>query len=173
MRLMGRFLHVFRRVDPGWMFILSGLVICSTALLVPAQRELDETRRQLSVVKSQEQWAVNRLAAYDDFVMQLDNGDPGLIKRLALRSLNMLPKGDTPVLMDMGASEASVEQWIESTLPEPDHGGGVGMPSILAMITSGPFQPWFLAFGVACIFIGLLTSIETRASRPGGDISPE
>jgi len=168
---MQRFLHSQTGFDPGWLFILCGLFICSASLLVPAHRELEESRRQLEDVKSQEQWAVQRLAAYDEFMNQLDSEDPGLIKRLASRSFNMLPEGDTPVLMDVGASEASIEQWIESTIAAPERAGPAGSSSMLAAISTGPYRPWFLACGVACIFIGLLTSIETRPAAAGGEIS--
>ncbi len=159
-------------LDPGWLFVLSGLLICSASLLVPAQMELAEAKQQLSALQAQEQWALNRLAAYDQFMGQLDSADPGLIKRLASRRFNMLPEGDTPVLMDVGASEASIEEWIESTVSSPMKEVHASPSSMLATISAGPYRPWFLACGVACIFIGLLTSIETRHAAAGREISP-
>ncbi len=159
-------------LDPGWLFVLGGLVICSASLVVPAHMELVEAKQQLSALQSQEQWAVDRLAAYDQFMSQLDSEDPGLIRRLASRSFNMLPEGDTPILMDVGASEASIEQWIESTVSSPPKEGHARPSSMLATISTGPYRPWFLASGVACIFIGLLTSIETKLASAGREISP-
>jgi len=159
-------------LDPGWLFVLAGLSICSASLIVPAHMELGEAKQQLSALQSQEQWAVDRLAAYDQFMGQLDSGDPGLIRRLASRRFNMLPEGDTPVLMDVGASEASIEEWIESTVSSPLDEGHAIPSSMLATISTGPYRPWFLVCGVACIFIGLLTSIETRLATAGREISP-
>jgi hypothetical protein len=152
-----------RRLDFGWLSVLAGLAVCSLALLLPAQEGLAKARVQLDVLHAQEAWLTSRLIAYDRFLQDMERQDPDFIQRLAASQLNLIPSGQTPVLQDVTAGEASIEAWIESTVAPPMQHAHQPAASALGSLTRGSFRTLFLAFGIMCIFFGLLTSLPHRA----------
>src|SRR5688572_12626858 len=85
--------------DPGWLFVLVGLIVCAAGVLLPAQADLHALEQQLAQLQSEEARAYQRLAAHADFIDQVENGDPSIIKRLAAAQLNVVPDGDKPLLL--------------------------------------------------------------------------
>ena len=158
-------------LDPGWLFLLAGAAICASTLLLPARDDLAMAERQLSMLREQHQLTTARMAAYDQFLMELQDGDASFVERIAASELNLLPKGDSPVLHDMAASSSSTLEWIESTVPRSTTDAGVNddMPqTMLGEISHGAYRNLFLGAGIACIFFGLLTSLPSEGrSRYG------
>ena len=152
-----------RTLDFGWLSVLAGLTVCSLALLLPAQEGLAKARVQLDVLRAQEAWLTSRLIAYDRFLQDMEHQDPEFVQRLAASQLNLIPSGQTPVLQDVAAGEASIEAWIESTVEPPEQQQYRSASSVLGSLTQGSFRTVFLAFGIMCIFFGLLTSLPHRS----------
>ena len=104
--------------DPGWLFIGAGLAVCAAGVLLPAQADLRALEGQLAHLQAEEARAYQRLAAHSDFIDQVDRNDPAMIKRLAAAQLNLVPQGDTPLLL--ASHEVSpVTGWIDSTSKSP------------------------------------------------------
>lgn len=143
-------------LDPGWLFIIAGLAVCASALLIPAQRDLEDVREKLVVLKAYEGVSRQRMVTYDHFLVQVEREDPALLKRLAASQFNLLPEGETPILHDLQASGVSFDQWIESSL---ESGGLEQNPTpdtTLAQVANGPYRVLFMAGGILCLFIGLV-----------------
>jgi hypothetical protein len=143
------------RFDPGWLFIAAGLAVCAAGLILPAQYDLQSLQTQLQLLQAEETQANARLKAHSDFIDQVDRAEPGLIRRLAATQLNLMPEGETPVLL-ASAPPSPVTHWIESgvkldlrpPLPPTD--------SILSRLANGPHRLWMFAMGAMSVFIGLL-----------------
>jgi hypothetical protein len=153
-------------LDPGWPFVLAGLVLIASAVLVPATYDLWVMRAQLAHLDAQERENGARLDAYTRFVQALDSADPQLVRRLAASQLNLVPRGERPMIV-AGSARRSPVEWAELTVapvraapePFPD--------SLLSRLTLGRKGLWILGAGAMCVFLGLLSApVRVRVPRP-------
>ena len=143
--------------DPGWMFVVAGLVLVASAALVPATYDLWVMRTQLRHLDAQERENFSRLEAYSKFVTDLDSAEPQLVRRLAASQLNLVPRGERPIIV-AGSAKRNPIEWVDDTvapvraviLPFPD--------SLLSRLTLGRKALWIAGAGVMCIFLGLLSA---------------
>lgn len=105
------------RFDPGWLFLLSGLVMLTAIILLPPSDDLVGLEYKHQLLIDQQHHALDRLEAYTNFLEALDNEDPVLVRRLAATHLNRIPANSEPVAMIGSDLDASVERWIAGTLP--------------------------------------------------------
>jgi hypothetical protein len=148
-------LPVRLRIDPGWLFVVGGLVLCVAGILLPAQRDLDDLRRQRAQLRHEEAILQGRLAARGAFLQELDRGQPALIRRLAASQLNLVPQGEEPVLVSSSLDE-DIISWVDATAQatpiEPIHRAN----STLSRLMTGRYRLWLLTAGVVSAFLGLL-----------------
>jgi hypothetical protein len=156
------------RLDPGWLFVIAGLVMCAAAITVPAQSDLLQLRRQLAVLRDEETLLAARLRAHAAFLDDLCEAEPALVRRLAAAQLNLVPEGERPVLM-VRSTSASVGDWIESTVRELPIERSERPASLLSRLTEGRQRLWVLGGSVFCVFVGLLLGPAT--SRPQAERS--
>lgn len=143
--------------DPGWLFVLAGLVLVASATLVPATYDLWVMRTQLRHLDAQERENCNRLEAYSRFVQELDAADPQLVRRLAASQLNLVPRGERPVIVAASAGQTPIE-WADATV-EPVRATVIPFPdSLLSRLTLGRKALWIAGAGAMCIFLGLLSA---------------
>ena len=143
--------------DPGWMFVIAGLVLVASAALVPATYDLWVMRTQLRHLDAQERENFNRLEAYSKFVHDLDAAEPQLVRRLAASQLNLVPRGERPLIVARSARETPIE-WVDATIA-PVRATVVPFPdSLLSRLTLGRKALWIAGAGVMCIFLGLLSA---------------
>jgi len=154
------------RFDAGWLFVAAGLVLILAAAVVPSERQLHSLRSQLDELKHAERSNDAIISAYARFVSDLDGRDPSLVRRLAASQLNVIPRGETPLLMASSVN-ASTSEWIEATAdvepfepqPPPD--------TLLARWTSGRGRLWAIGAGGFLVFAGLMIGgapVVTRRS---------
>ena len=154
--------------DPGWMFLIAGLVLVASAALVPATYDLWVMRAQLKHLEAQEQENATRLAAYERFIGDLAQADPQLVRRLAASQLNLVPRGERPMIVASTAQRPPLE-WVEASV-EPVRAAVAPFPdSLLSRLTLGRKALWIAGAGVMCIFLGLLSAplrmrLPTRSS---------
>lgn len=160
------------RPDAGWLFVAAGLAVCAAGVILPAQSDLKTLQQQLDTLRTEESRAYARLKAYNDFLDELDEEDPALVRRLAASQLNIVPASDRPVLLST-AQIAPVTDWIEATVaydppaprPLPD--------STLSRLSNGPLRLWLFAGGIMCVFVGLLmgtTGVRLSGRRPAVEL---
>jgi hypothetical protein len=124
-------------------------------MLLPALADLDGLRVQRTHLRAGELDSARRLEAYAEFVDALDREDPALIRRLAAAHLNLMPAGETPVLIASSASDTE-RQWIDATLPPLAAREQTSRSSLLARLSGGRSRLFLLGAGALAIFIGLL-----------------
>jgi len=151
-----------RKFDHGWLFILAGLAICVSTVLLPARQQLNNAEYQLRTLQDQEAWVTARRAAYDRFLEALETREQGFIERLASWELNLLPHDQAPILHDVSARDSSTEMWIESSVQRPEALEPGTPVTMLSGIAHGPYRSYFLAAGIACVFFGLLVSVPVE-----------
>ncbi len=160
-------------IDAGWLFVIAGLAVCGAALLVPAQQDLDVARTQQAQLKVHSMASTRQLVAYDTVLRGLLDRDPLLMRRLAANHLNLLPEGETPILLDPAGAEGSFDQWVQDATRveiEPD---SVASDTLLARISSGPYRLLVIAGGILCLFVGTLYQNGSEKSPVGDQVEPD
>lgn len=139
------------------MFVIAGLVLVASAALVPATYDLWVMRTQLRHLDAQEHENFNRIDAYSRFIRDLDSAEPQLVRRLAASQLNLVPRGERPLIVARSARQTPIA-WVDATVA-PVRATVVPFPdSLLSRLTLGRKALWIAGAGVMCIFLGLLSA---------------
>jgi len=142
-------------VDPGWLFIIAGLMMIASAMLIPPQMQLHSLRQKVGSLRVQEHRSHERLRAYSDFLATLEEEDAVLLKRLVAAQLNLIPQSEVPLLVAASAAEP-VTTWIESTVRVPPHAASEFPRTRLVDLVTGPDRQWVLGGACVCLFMGIL-----------------
>jgi hypothetical protein len=151
------------RFDPGWLFTFAGLTVMVMSALLPAQHDLAILNEQLAKLEHQEKVNQKRIGAYAQFLVELKSHDPSLLTRLAASQLNLMPKGEEPVLMAT-SMEHTVSDWIEATVPPQAFEPSLVPDTLLTRLASGQRRLWLMGGGALIVFIGLTTGIPLTPS---------
>jgi len=143
------------RFDPGWLFTLAGLAVMVSAALLPAELDLHDLRQQRAAIEARERWNRVRIEAYDRFLADLDGREPSLLRRLAASQLNLMPKGEQPLLMATSIDH-TVCEWIDETVPPFEFVPQPAPDTLLARLAEGPRRLWLMAGGAMSVFLGLV-----------------
>lgn len=155
-------------LDPGWLFLLAGVVLLGATVLLPAADDIEEVRLQRDRALAVEDHKSLRLKSYEDYLAALEREEPALVMALAASQLNQIPQGrslilETTHLQAFGSGDASVFGALEpaaARLPERQQ-----VRSILAGWTgSDTFRPWLIIAGSLSVFIGLLPQARSRGA---------
>lgn len=120
---LGRVDRPIDRFDPGWLFLLSGLVLLGFTLLIPAQADLAEAQWQRDRALAIEAQREERLFKHERYLAALESREPTVVKALAASQLNLVPAGAGAIVEvdDPATSNASVFPSLEPrpiALPE-------------------------------------------------------
>lgn len=151
----------------AWMFMLSGMVLLGSAMLIPAGRALREAEHQrdrMVALRDHEQELVER---HERYLEALTRGDRDLIVALVERHMNLVPAGRT-LLMDRGP-EASTPVELFPGL----EAGPVAWPDppppaasrLSRLVMSDRGRTVVLVFGAVCVLAGLLPPSRGRSVR--------
>ena len=151
------------RFDPGWLFTVAGLRLLVVSALLPAQQDLSVLTEQLAKLEHQEKVNQKRIGAYAQFLVELKAKDPSLLTRLAASQLNLMPKGEAPVLVAT-SMEHTVSDWIEATVPPEAFEPDLVPDTLLTRLASGQRRLWLMGGGALIVFIGLTTGIPLTPS---------
>lgn len=143
------------RLDAGWLFVLSGLGLVLAAAIIPSERQLHDLRTQLDELRHVERNNFAIMGAYSRFVSDLDDHDPSLVRRLAASQLNVIPTGETPLLMASSVN-SSVPEWIEATVEMEPFRAPPPPDTLLTRWTEGRGRLWAIGAGGFLVFAGLL-----------------
>ena len=143
------------RLDPGWLFVAAGLTLCVAGVLIPAQRSLHDLGGQLARIEHLHAIGQDGIEAHQQFLDRLRHRDPSVIRRLAAAQLNLMPAGDTPLLV-ANSSQATVTDWIDRSVTPGTVTAAAPAGTWLTRLTEGTRRLWMLGFGVLVVFVGLL-----------------
>lgn len=143
------------RLDPGWPFVIAGLLLLAAGILIPGHRELLELRGELVRQETREQMAFERLRAYDEFLNGVRESDPEVIRRLAMAHLNKIPAGEESLLLTPGMNQ-TVGEWVEASIPDRTVVVPPYPDTVLARWAIGPGRLWLLGAAVTLLFAGFV-----------------
>ena len=147
-------------IDPGWLFIIIGLVVLASGLLLPSWREKLELESQLEHAAMVESQMKNRMVKSTSMLDQISHGDQSVIQRVTMSDRNVIQPGDEPVMRDLEAP-SEVLQWLDASIRQHEAHGGTVLASIasqskLERLATGPWRLWFLGGGAMCLCLGLV-----------------
>lgn len=145
------------RFDPGWLFLLAGLVLLGYTVVIPAQADLAEAQWQRDRALAIEKQREERLFKHERYLVALESRDPRLVRSLAASQLNLVPvsQGAIVEVEDPATSDVSVFPSLE---PAP-----IRLPE-LRLVESrlarwardDDDRLWLIVTGSVLVFIGLL-----------------
>lgn len=145
--------------------MIAGLALVLAAAVIPSNREMHGLSTQLKELQDIERTNFAVLGSYARLLQDLEDGEPALIRRLAASQLNVIPKGETPLLM-ASTVNASVSDWVESTVEAEPYRPDPVPDTLLARWTEGSRRLWAIGAGAFLVFVGLL--LTPGASRVDG-----
>ncbi|MBM4101451.1 MAG: hypothetical protein FJ256_04225 [Phycisphaerae bacterium] len=151
----------FFNPDPGWLFLAAGLALVVAAAVLPESERVHVMRNQLQTIKFAEQHNFARMAACSKFLDDLKAGDPALVRRLAASQLNLMPRGETALLV-ASSIESTPSDWIEASVTPPQFEMEAYPDTLLSRWTLGPQRLWVIAVGAFCVFLGLVLGPTQR-----------
>jgi len=144
-------------IDPGWLFMVAGIMVLSATVLIPAKDDLDQARwlRNRGLVIERER--TDRLARYREYAEAVEGEAPSLVMSLAASQLHQIPADRKPIpgLTPAADAPASVFPALEPeplTLTErrrPDS-------ALYRWTTNERARMWLIAGGAFLVLIGLL-----------------
>lgn len=146
--------------DPGWLYLVAGIVLLAATVLIPAADDLAAVRNQRDRALAIEQHRVERLANYEQYLVALEGEEPSLVRALAACQLNQIPANrtlilETPELMPGATATASIFAALEpATLRLPDR--RTPDSTLFRWTTSDTSRTWLIAAGAFCLLMGLL-----------------
>jgi hypothetical protein len=149
-------------IDAGWLYLIAGLLLMASGVLIPAGRDLEMALWRRDRVLRAEMHRLQRLTRYEAYLEALENRDETVLRHLAVTQLGLTPADREVVLLagDGEPGDASVFASLEPPplrLPEPEL-----TDSLLARWANGDrTRLWLLAGSSVLVLIGLLPS--TRA----------
>lgn len=144
-------------LDAGWLFLVAGLALLASAVLIPAQKDVEDAVYLRDRALALESNRGERLKRHEEFLEAIKEQQPALVLSLAAGQLNQIPSDRQPigVTPEQVRATASVFPALE---PPP-----VEMPlrgttqSILEKWTSDDKgRLWVICAGSVLVLIGLL-----------------
>jgi hypothetical protein len=145
------------RFDPGWLFLIAGLVLLGYTVIIPAQADLAEARWQRDRALAIERQREERLFKHERYLAALESREPSLVRALAASQLNLVPvsQGAIVEVGDPATGDVSVFPGLE---PAP-----IRLPE-LRLVESrlarwardDHARLWLIISGGVLVFIGLL-----------------
>lgn len=152
--------------DPGWLFLIAGLVLLAAAVLIPAQQDLADARWRRDAALAHEHNRLERLERYQAYLDAVDSSDPQLVESLATSQLGLVRKGGQPV--DYTASpnmfDASVFRQLEPgavTVSAPPTARSV----LARLVSSRETRLWVIGFAAVCVLVGTLPRVASVRTR--------
>lgn len=156
------------RFEAAWLFLLAGVALLASAVLIPAYRDVETARwhrDRALVIESNRLERVERYARYLDAV---ERGQESVVLSLAAAQLNRAPEGWRPLVdnPDPSTTTASVFPALE---PGPAHDPPrVENTSLLSRWATGErSRLWLIAAGALLTLIGIMPQTSARAT--GGE----
>lgn len=158
------------RIDPGWIFLLVGLVTIAVTVLIPAQYDLDVAKWQRDRAVAIEHHRVTRLENYGKYLSAVNHGDDAVLMSLTAVQLNKSPQRLVPLnpQADPAMNSASVFADLEpAPLALPGKPVITDQSSILSRWTMDDrIRVWMLAAGIFCVFLGILPPARAKTPQP-------
>jgi hypothetical protein len=158
-------------LDPGWPYVLAGILILIAAGLIPSHIELEERELNVAALRAERDEYKRLHDAYGVFLDEVGTNSASLAKRLTAAQLWLIPEGHQPLTIVKTHAEAP-SRWIErsASAVDPSLLHPVEKPvrsmmrhSTLAGLLEGSGRLWLFAAALVSIFAGLLLGTSAKA----------
>ncbi len=144
--------------DPGWLFLIAGLVLLGYTVVIPAQGDLAEAEWQRDRAVAIETQREERLFKHERYLVALESHEPTVVRALAASQLNLVPVSQATIVEvdDPARSNVSVFPSLE---PAP-----IRLPE-LRLVESrlgrwardDDSRLWLIVSGSLLVFVGLMS----------------
>lgn len=166
--------------DPGWLFLISGIVLIAAVVLIPAQHDLDDARWQRDRALAIEHHRIERLERYGAYLSALKANDECVLLSLAATQLNVSPEDRVPLQPggDATRATASVFPALEPgrlELPPPTRTADPERRHKLSILErlsiNNGSRLWLIAAGTLCTLLGLLPTAGRAIAGSAGSVA--
>lgn len=155
-------ISILMTISPSWLFLISGLILVSSVMLIPAWRDVQNLRQDRDSVAASAEMESRRLSASKGVLAAVEAGDDVVTSRLVSWQLNLLPEGDRAVARS--SYEGGVLGWIDASVaPVTQADRTIGITSLEALV-SGSARLWILGIGGLMVFAGIIGSGSRESS---------
>jgi len=147
--------NMLKRFDIGWLFLLCGLVLAISAIVLPAQHDLRTLETKRFAIQSDLEDLEYRIELYSKFLQDIELQSPIVQQRLLQMQFNLSPDG-TPVVIDSSASHNPLEWIAERSRRERRVDTRTVESSLLSGLSSGRSRLLLVGAAAFAMFIGFL-----------------
>jgi|TARA_B100000959_G_C14985551_1_gene625427 hypothetical protein len=141
--------------DSGWLFLFAGSALLWSAIVLPAEQELESLRERLTSIQGEFDHISHRIDEYQIFYDSLANRDPALLERIIRMQTTGAIKGDY-VVFDPNAAKTPLE-WLNRRTSQEALVVQTRKPnSMLEKVTAEDRRLWVAGFGGLIVFVGLV-----------------
>ncbi len=154
------------RLDPGWLFLASGVALVAATVLIPAWDDLRQAEWNRDRARAVETYRKERLSNYSQYLEAVRSEDRTLVVSLAATQLNLAPADKQPMLdaSQAGLPPLDILSPLEPSLVQPPP-PRTPRSKLQAWATNAKTRPWLLGAGGLFILIGLLPASRLRGSN--------
>ncbi len=143
-----------------WLIFSSGLAVLVAALILPAQRDLRETRLQRDLALHIEQTQHARIERYQDFLQKLEHPDPVTVDLLAMAQLGVIPADREAFVLPGHPPDPQLFEYLEPT-PSPFVPAAVPASRLERLVTDNNTRLWITLLGGVAVLYGLLPATKS------------
>jgi hypothetical protein len=151
------------RLDPGWLFLLSGIALVSATVLIPAFDDLRKAEWNRDRARAVENYRKARLSNYSEYLDAARHEDRTLVVSLAATQLNLAP-ADKQAMLDttqVGLPPVDIFSPLEPAFKHPPT-PAAPRSTLQRWATDSHIRPWLLGAGGLFMLIGLLPASRAR-----------
>jgi hypothetical protein len=170
---LGSALDRLAPVARDWCFLLAGVAILASAVLLPPWMQNRRLAWERDLLRAQAQAMSAKRLDYERFAQALAQDDPTLLQRVAFHYLRLKPVGAVPVFgLTPGSHPSAEPQTIDDWLARPIPTAGHGFPDfspiesrLTRALSSGPQRWAATALGALCLALAIAPRLGFRAVR--------
>jgi hypothetical protein len=153
-------------LDAGWLFLLAGLALIASAVMIPAARDLDRAHWRRDRVLLTEMHRLHRLTRHEAYLGAVRDEDEAVVYQLAATQLGLVrDEAEVVELIDDGPT-ASTSVFASLEPPAIELPAFTETDTRLARLANGErSRLWLLAIGSMLVLVGLLP--PSTVSRTG------
>ena len=141
--------------DAGWLYLVAGLALLASLVLVPEQEELENQAHLLQQLNWEERVLSTRMARLSSAHDLLREGDEELHHRLIESRLHQMESGRSVAIV-ADTVNSPIGGWLDAMGEEPPPVQAAGTPTLLSSLLGSGYRIWILGGATLSIFFGLI-----------------
>ena len=144
-------------LDAGWLFLLAGLALVASGVMIPAARNLERAFWRRDRVLLTEMHRLHRLTRHEAYLEAVREGDEAVVYQLATTQLSLVRDGTEVVDLAHNGPTSSTSVFASLEPSAIELPAFREIDSALAKMVNGErSRLWVLAGGAMLVLIGLL-----------------